>query len=295
MAVSDGRASSADRSSLRDVIGGFLFYFGIPAVTLYPLGFMALSLQLWRDPVFPYSWASSGFNFAVLWYAASLVLKVVVIGTGIRLLFVSLLCTVLIMAVASATLHFLREWNLLKSWTKHEVSDAYSRWEGLNRWERHLWQLSVIVLLPMVILLLSHDFPFDSWYDAPFYAGYFVFSAFGGVVIGYIRFRGYDRWLHHGLSLAFAGAIFGALSLSALGLPDLPVVEIEAATNWPKELSGTPFRLLANDPQHWYVYNSESGMLALAQEDVKRVRYWDETQKRPLYIGPKEDGRVNPD
>ncbi len=294
MVSSDNKTSSADRSSFREIGGGFLFYFGIPAITLYPLGFMALSIQLWRDPDFPYSWASSGFNFAMLWYATSLVPRVVVIGTGIRLLFLSLLCTVLIMAVASATLHLLRKSNLLKSRTKREGPEGYSRWESLGKWERRLWRLSPVVLVPLIVLLLSHDFPFDSWYDVPFYVGYFAFSALGGAIIGYIRFWGHDRWLHHGLSLAFVGAIFGALSLSAMELPDLPVVEFEASTSWPNELSGTPFRLLANDTQHWYVYNRESGMLALDQADVKSLRYWDETQRRPADVSPKQDGRVNP-
>ena len=67
MVSSDNKTSSVEKSSLRDVVGGFLFYFGIPAATLYPLGFVALSLQLWRDPDFPYTWASSGFNFAMLY------------------------------------------------------------------------------------------------------------------------------------------------------------------------------------------------------------------------------------
>src|SRR5215210_9443096 len=102
MANSDTRNSPKESRSLRDILGGVLFYFGIPAFTLYPLGFMALSLQLWRDPDFPYNWASSGLNFAMLWYAASLVPKVVVIGTGVRLLFISLLSTILSMAIASA-------------------------------------------------------------------------------------------------------------------------------------------------------------------------------------------------
>ena len=295
MVDSHNRASSADRRSFRDIFGGLLFYFGIPAVTLYPLGFMALSLQLWRDPDFPYSWAASGFNFAMLWYAASLVPKVVVIGTGIKLLFISLLSTILSMVVASATLHFLHKWNLVKSRAKRKEPEHHSEREHLNKWERRLWRISPAVLLPMMVLLLSNNFPFDSWYDFPFYAAYFIFSACGGAIIGYIRFRGLHRWLHHGLSLAFAGAIFGALSLSALQLPDLPLVEIEATTNWPKELSSSPFRLLSNDTQHWYVYNRESGMLALDQGSVKSIRYWDETQKRPPDISPEEDGRVNPD
>ena len=33
---------------------GVLLYIGIPAVTLYPITFVALGIQLWRDPSFPY-------------------------------------------------------------------------------------------------------------------------------------------------------------------------------------------------------------------------------------------------
>ena len=287
--------NSTDPRSLRDILGGFLFYFGIPAITLYPLGFMALNLKIWRDPNFPYNWASSVLNFAIIWYAASLVPKVVVIGTGIRLLFVSMLSTTLSMSIASATLHFLQQWNLVRSRAKGKEAEDHSRWERLHKWERYLWRLSLVILLPMVILLLSNSFPFDSWYDTPFYVGYFIFSALGGLIIGYIRFRGHDRWLHHGLSLAFAGSIFAALSLSALELPDLPFVEVEATTNWPKELSSNPFRLLSSDSNRWYVYNSESGLLALDQPDVKSVRYWDETKEHTPAVNPEEDGRVNPD
>ena len=256
---------------------------------------MALSLQLWRDPDFPYSWAASGFNFAMIWYAASLVPKVVVIGTGVRLLFIALLSTILSMIVASTTLHFLQKWDLAKGRAKRKEPEDHSRWEGLGKWERRLWYLSFIILLPIAILLLSKNFPFNSWYDLPFYAGYFTFSACGGVILGYIRFRGHRKWVHHGLSVAFAGAIFGALSLSALELPDLPFIEIEATTTWPSELSGTPFRLLSNDSNHWYIYNSESGILALHQQDVQSVRFWDDTQERPSDVSPTEDGRVNPD
>ena len=54
------------KTSLRDILGGALFYIGIPAVTLYPLGFIALSLQLWRDSDFPYNWAFRGFDFTMI-------------------------------------------------------------------------------------------------------------------------------------------------------------------------------------------------------------------------------------
>src|ERR671932_430164 len=126
MADSHNRSSSAERhSSLREILGGFLFYIGIPAVTLYPLGFVALSLQLWRDPDFPYTWASSGLDFAMIWYAASLVPKVVVIGTGVRLLLVSVLSTFLSMAVASITLYLLPRLDFIKGGAKEQEPEDY--------------------------------------------------------------------------------------------------------------------------------------------------------------------------
>ena len=112
---SHAKPSRDSSRSLRDILGGVLFYIGIPAATLYPLGFMALSLQLWRDPDFPYDWASSGLDFSMIWYAASLVPKVVVIGTGVRLLLISVLSTTLSMSIASITLYLLRERALFRS------------------------------------------------------------------------------------------------------------------------------------------------------------------------------------
>src|SRR5919199_324765 len=108
--------TSTEAPPLRNILGGALFYIGIPAATLYPLGFLALSLQLWRDPNFPYNWVTSGLDFPMIWYAASMVPKVVVIGTGVRLLLLSLFSTVLSMCIGSATLLWLQRWKLTKGW-----------------------------------------------------------------------------------------------------------------------------------------------------------------------------------
>jgi hypothetical protein len=299
MPNSDTKTSPKDSRSLRDILGGVLFYFGIPAFTLYPLGFMALSLQLWRDPVFPYNWASSGLDFTIIWYAASLIPKVVVIGTGVKLLAISLLSTILIMSVAAITLHLLREWNLVKGWVKHEKQNTVSGWRRLNKWERRFWLLSLVVLLPITVFLVAKMFPFDHLYDLPFYGGYVIFSAVGGIVLGYIRYWGHNRWLHHGLSLAFAGAIFAALSLSALELPDLPYVELNASSTWPENLpSSTPFTLLANDSNHWYVYNRESGVVSVNHPEnpsgAAIMRFWDQVERPDVDIG-LDDGRLNYD
>jgi hypothetical protein len=62
--------------NFKDLVQSLLVYVGIPAVTLYPLGFAALAIQLWNDPLFPY------YDFATIWYAVTLVPKTVVVGTG---------------------------------------------------------------------------------------------------------------------------------------------------------------------------------------------------------------------
>lgn len=296
----DTNASPKDRPSLRDILGGVLFYFGIPAITLYPLGFAALSLQLWRDPDFPYNWASSGLDFTLTWYAVSVIPKVVVIGTGVRLLLIALLSTILIMSFAAVTLHLLREWNLVKGWVKHEKQKGTAGGlKRLNKWERRFWHLSLVTLLPITILLMVKTFPFDTWYDLPFYGSYLIFSAVGGIVLGYIRYWGHDRWLHHGVSLAFAGAIFAALSLSALELPDLPYMELNASSTWPETLpSSTPFTLLANEGNHWYLYNRESGIVSLnhpeSPEGAVIFRFWDQVERPDVDVGT-DDGRINYD
>lgn len=39
-------SSGNEVDSLRDILERFLFYIGIPALTLYPLGFIALCVQM---------------------------------------------------------------------------------------------------------------------------------------------------------------------------------------------------------------------------------------------------------
>ena len=72
---------------VRSLAEAVLFYVGIPAALLYPLGVLGVGLQLSKDPLFPYS------RLDTVWIAVSLVPERVVIGTGIRLLFFALVST----------------------------------------------------------------------------------------------------------------------------------------------------------------------------------------------------------
>ena len=277
-----------ETNSLREVIEGFLFYVGIPALTLYPLGFVALCLQMWRDHQFPYSWDFGGFNFGMIWYATSLVPKVVVIGTGVRMLFVSVLACVLVMGVASLSSNFLQRW-----WYVRRRWHLVEAWKANGKWEVLFWRLSFVTLLPLAVYVIWNDFAVDSWYDAPFLAAFVLFCAAAGTVVIHARHREGGRRFLHGLALAYAGALLAALSLSALQFPDLPQVELDAAAEaWPERPTGEPFVVLSQGAGYWHVYNRTSGLLAVPEEETKVVRHWDETKtNKPALEAERDDRR----
>src|SRR5215208_1212986 len=121
----------------RDIVELALLYVGVPAVTLYPLGFTALGIQLWRDPFFPYT------DFTTVWEALSLIRQTVVIATGIKLIYLSLVASALGMGIASVTLAFLER-------RKSRPEGKHTR-EGLN--DHHL-SLLLFVFVPVAALLI---------------------------------------------------------------------------------------------------------------------------------------------
>lgn len=154
---------------VRDIVGSVLFYVGIPAVTLYPLGFIALSVQMWRDPFFPYS------HLDTVWDAVSLVPQTVVIGTGVRLLYLALISTAF---VVGAAVLVVRVFLLLGRRPREESAVA----PGQRRWMVYL-----LVLLPVAVLMLWNSVTVHSWADLVYFIGFFVLSAGGGIMVGYIR------------------------------------------------------------------------------------------------------------
>ena len=68
------------RDKVRSTAESALFYVGIPAALVYPLGVLGVGIQEWRDPLFPYT------RLDTVWTAVALVPEKVVIGTGITLL-----------------------------------------------------------------------------------------------------------------------------------------------------------------------------------------------------------------
>ena len=240
---------------IRETMEVAFLYLGVPALTLYPLGFVALGIQMWKDPFFPY------FNFSPVWNAVALVPQTIVIGTGVELLYLSLISTVLGVGVASLVLNLL----------PHDESGAGGR-ESNDR--RGLWVLYLLVLFPAAALLLQTT-SIDGWEDASYVAGFSLLSLGGGALIGYIRVRGRERFFLPGLAAAYVGAMLAALCLAALHSPRLPLVTLDTRVGGANACSGSHeemFVKLSESGTHWYVYN-EKGLYAIPAKEVHVARY----------------------
>jgi hypothetical protein len=242
---------------VKEIVEASLLYVGVPAITLYPLGFVALGLQMWRDPFFPYD------DFGTIWDAVSLVGHTEVIGTGVELLYLSVISTLLGVGVASVIFHFFRRGPSIEE--KHE---------GWGLWGPYL-----LVLLPVAVILAYNSVPLDGWEDAPYVAGFLVFSIGGGILIGYTRLRHLDHLFLTGLAIAYAGSLLAALCIAPLDVPNLPLVHTDARVGGVEgPCAGQPdktFVKLDESATHWHVYN-KSGLYSIPYEDVKYARYYED-------------------
>ena len=241
---------------VKELVEASLLYVGVPAITLYPLGFVALGLQMWRDPFFPYD------DFGPVWDAVSLVAHTEVIGTGVELLYLSVISTLLGVGIASVTFHFLG---------RSKVGDKQ---EG-----RSLWGLYLLVLLPVAAFLTYNSVPLDGWEDAPYVAGFLIFSVGGGILVGYTRLRHHEGFFLTGLAIAYAGSLLAALCIAPLDVPNLPLMHIDARMGGAEgSCAGQPdktFVKLAESATHWHAYN-KSGLYSIPYQDLKYVRYYED-------------------
>jgi hypothetical protein len=170
--------------NFRDLVQSLLFYVGIPAFTLYPLGFAALAIQLWNDPLFPY------YDFKAIWYAVTLVPKTEVMGTALKLIFLSLVATALSAGIVL------------------RISRILQRRRGLSVEEkpegggRVRWAIYLLILLPLAAFLIGYDVIINDWADVIALTSFFGLSAGVKVLVGYMRARGSRRvpspWPHIG-------------------------------------------------------------------------------------------------
>ena len=246
--------------NFKDLVQSLLFYVGIPAVTLYPLGFAALAIQLWNDPLFPY------YDFATIWYAVTLVPRTVVMGTALKLIVLSLSTTVLSTGAALIVLRSLLRRRGLSLQEIEEIPEG----RGRGRWATYL-----LIFVVVAVIIVLNDLILDTWGDLIALIGFLVLSVGVGILVGALRARGSERLFPTGLAVAYAGAVLAALCFAAIEQPSLPLVRIDAhfgVSPSCAKMTEKSFVVLDASSSYWHVFNKE-GLYAVNSDQLKLVQY----------------------
>jgi hypothetical protein len=244
---------------VRSLAESVLFYVGIPAVLLYPLGVLGVGIQLLKDPLFPYS------RLDTVWVAVSLVPEKVVLGTGIRLLYFALESTAFGIGVSVLLVRGL----ILLGRKPAEAS-------AVGKGGRRRWMLYLILLMPLAVMGIWSSVRVSNVTELAYFIGFFVFSAAAGLVFGYVRWASTVESYYLSVLAAYVGGVAAAVCLAATQTPPLPLVEIRADRNAPLACSKVPvedmFVMLDRSDSFLYVYNKE-GLLSLPEGDAETVRF----------------------
>jgi hypothetical protein len=244
---------------VRSLAESALFYVGIPAAALYPLGVLGVGIQLWRDPLFPYS------RLDTVWVAVSLVPERVVVGTGIRLLFFALASVAFAVGVSVLLIRGL----LLLGRNPAEASDVGKG--GPRR-----WMLYLLLLMPLAVVVLWKSVRVSNATELAYFVGFFAFSAAAGLVFGYVRWASSAQRFYLTMAAAYLGGVAAAVCLAATQTPPLPLVELRAEKHATVACSGVPakemFVMLDRGDSYLYLYNEE-GLLSLPEGEAGTVRF----------------------
>jgi hypothetical protein len=237
-----------------------LFYVGIPAALLYPLGVLGVGIQVLRDPLFPYS------RLDTVWLAVSLVPEKVVIGTGIRLLFFALLCTAFGVGVSVLVVRGL----IL-------VGSQPAQTSVVGKGGPRRWMVYVVLLMPLAVVGMWTSVRVSNATELAYFIGFFVFSAGAGLVFGYVRWSSSAMRFYLSVLAAYVGGMGAAVCLAATQTPPLALVEIRAERNAPLSCKEVPpndmFVMLDRSDSYLYLYNEEEGLLSLPDSEAETVRF----------------------
>jgi hypothetical protein len=247
------------RDTVRSTAESALFYVGIPAALVYPLGVLGVGIQVWRDPLFPYS------RLDTVWTAVALVPEKVVIGTGVTLLFFALMSTAFAVGVSVLVVRGL----LLRGRSPSGVSEVGKA--GARR-----WTLLLLLLIPLAVVVTWTTVRVSNAAELAFFIGFFGFSAAAGLAIGYVRWRSDVENFYWTMLAVYAGGIAAAVCLAATQTPQLPLVEIMAEREEPAPCQDVPvdhfFVMLDRSDSYLSLYNRE-GMLSLPESEADIVRF----------------------
>jgi len=223
------------------------------------LGVLGVGIQMWRDPLFPYS------RLDTVWTAVSLVPEIVVIGTGIRLLFFALESTAFGVGVSVLLVRAL----LLLGRKPAEAS-------AVGKGGPRRWMLYLLLLIPLAVVGMWTSVRVSNATELAFFIGFFVFSAGAGLVFGYVRWASTAERFYLTMVAAYLGGVAAAVCLAASQTPPLPLVEIRAERNATLACKEVPtknmFVMLDRSDSFLYLYNKE-GLLSLPEGKADTVRF----------------------
>jgi hypothetical protein len=244
---------------VRSFAESVLFYVGFPVAALYPLGVLGVGIQLWRDPLFPYT------RLDTVWVAVSLVPERVVIGTGIRLLLFALVSAAFGVGVSVLLVRGL----LLLGRNPAEASDVGKG--GPRRWMPYL-----LLVMPLSVVVLWKSVRVSDATELAYFVGFFVFSAAAGLAFGWMRWASSAERFYLTMAAAYLGGVAAAICLAATQTPPLPLVETRADKNATLACKEVPtkdmFVMLDRGDSYLYLYNKK-GLLSLPEGDAETVRF----------------------
>jgi hypothetical protein len=244
---------------VRGLAESMLFYVGIPGALLYPLGVLGVGIQLWRDPLFPYS------RLDTVWIAVSLVPEKAVIWMGIKLLFFALVSTAFGVGVS-----------VLVVWGLFRLGREPAEVSAVRKGGPRRWMLYLLLLMPVAVVVLWNSVRVNDATELALFIGFFVFSAGAGLVIGYVRWISAEQSWVLSVLAAYVGGVAAAACLAATQTPPLPLVQIRADRDAPLACSEVPtndmFVMLDRYDSFLYVYSKE-GLLSLPEGEAETMRF----------------------
>ena len=282
MRVFDKEVSPTDSMiSVRDVAGAFLFYVGIPAIALYPVGAVLLWLQINN---------TYHHGFVSTWYAVALIPQTLVAALGAS---VVLAPFTLVFLLVPLFLTF-----LLTFFYYAEMQIGGVFW----RIERHAFVRGLVVMLVAIYIVFQALVFFNvtaellpwSQVGTPNpetgVVGFltrqvpFLVATGGGALAGYLlakdRHRskrmqtrpessshphGFHRWALRGLLVAYAANIIFALGYFGIMRPFLPDVEYGTTEN------RSEGQLLGVTPGYWHILDENGDVESVPNDDVATV------------------------
>ena len=277
--------------SVRDVAGSFLFYVGIPAIALYPVGAAVLWLQINN---------TYHHGFVASWYAVALVTQTLVAALGASILLTPF---TLVFLLVPLFLTF-----LLTFFYYAEMQIGGIFW----RIERHVFVRALVIMLVGVYVVFQALIFFNvtaellPWSEVGTsnprtgVVGFlmrqvpFLAATGGGALAGYLlakdRHRsklmqassefphhshGFHKWALRGLLVAYAANIIFAFGYFGIMRPFLPEVEYGPAEQ------RSEGQLLGVTPGYWHILDEHGNVASIPNDNVATVVVLEPDSEQP--------------